>query len=516
MHADRARASAAGCAGRAAPALVSAARRAWTVRGQRRRPCGTGMTIGVPVTGSGCTTTGSPNTSSTSSGGDHLGGVPVATTRAVAHRDQVVGVARRLVQVVQHGDDRAALLVVEPLRAGPAPRTGGRGRGTSSARRAAASACPGPAPWRSTPAGAARRTARRPAVGQVGHRRGRRAPSAPARRRGRSTGGTSAGAGGGHGRRGRRRSTRRARRAAAAGCRAWWRPRGSGVRWIGSPSSSTAPPRSASSRARPRSSVDLPHAFAPTMTVNSPVGDVDAEVVDDHPSVVGRVTSRACQPDGPALLTRSSWPGRSMAVPSRRVGADGTARGRVAVDGGVQFGDEVLEHVGDAQRAGERHRPGELVGDEHLTAFLDRVQTVAQRAGDDRALLADVGDPHQRVDVEQVDLLGAERGVERVAGGLVDLRRDDEAELGHQPRADVVRRVRARAGRCRRTRPRWSCRRTAGAPWPRRRSSPRCRRRAGRPCAVAERLAIVSVSSCHGLAVVDDVGRTGRSSGRSC
>ncbi len=45
-----------------------------------------------------------------------------------------------------------------------------------------------------------------------------------------------------------------------------------GRRWIDVPSSSTAPRLGLSRRARARSSVDLPHAFGPTMTVIRPVG----------------------------------------------------------------------------------------------------------------------------------------------------------------------------------------------------------------------------------------------------
>ena len=45
-----------------------------------------------------------------------------------------------------------------------------------------------------------------------------------------------------------------------------------GMPWIDFPSSSTSPPRGLSSRAIPRSRVDLPQALAPTMTVTLPWG----------------------------------------------------------------------------------------------------------------------------------------------------------------------------------------------------------------------------------------------------
>ena len=45
-----------------------------------------------------------------------------------------------------------------------------------------------------------------------------------------------------------------------------------GVLWIDVPSSSTVPRLGLSKRARARSSVDLPHALGPTITVIFPVG----------------------------------------------------------------------------------------------------------------------------------------------------------------------------------------------------------------------------------------------------
>ena len=54
-------------------------------------------------------------------------------------------------------------------------------------------------------------------------------------------------------------------------------------RWIGSPSSSTTPPFGFINRASPRSSVDFPHALAPTMTVICPVG-----TCNERPSTIIR------------------------------------------------------------------------------------------------------------------------------------------------------------------------------------------------------------------------------------
>ena len=73
----------------------------------RWRPIGT--TIGVPDTGSAMTRHGSPNTSVDELGRDDLGRRALGDDRAVAHGDEVVGVAAGQVEVVQHEHDRAAL-----------------------------------------------------------------------------------------------------------------------------------------------------------------------------------------------------------------------------------------------------------------------------------------------------------------------------------------------------------------------------------------------------------------------
>ena len=66
-----------------------------------------GITIGVPATGSGTTRAARSNTSATSASVTTSAGGPSATIAPALHRDEVVGVAARLVQVVQHEHDRA-------------------------------------------------------------------------------------------------------------------------------------------------------------------------------------------------------------------------------------------------------------------------------------------------------------------------------------------------------------------------------------------------------------------------
>ena len=85
-----------------------------------------------------------------------------------------------------------------------------------------------------------------------------------------------------------------------------------------SPSSSTTPAFGFSSRARARSSVDLPHAFAPTMQVILPVGIVDGQIAGDLDLVVGEgqvlggqrvvreIVPSIGQPPRPILLARAS------------------------------------------------------------------------------------------------------------------------------------------------------------------------------------------------------------------
>ena len=124
------------------------------------------------------------------------------------------------------------------------------------------------------------------AVGQVG---GARAASASVDRGlvlARTTAGTSAGAGGGPGRRGRPRRCRRATWATGAACPAAGpRPGSAGG---GSPRRRAAPcPPGLSSRARARSSVDLPHALAPDDDRDPAGGDGQRQVLDDDAVVVG-------------------------------------------------------------------------------------------------------------------------------------------------------------------------------------------------------------------------------------
>ena len=67
-----------------------------------------GTTSGLPVTGSGTTTDVEAEDLAYQLGGDDLRRAALGDDPARLHRDQVVGVAGRLVEVVQHGDHGAA------------------------------------------------------------------------------------------------------------------------------------------------------------------------------------------------------------------------------------------------------------------------------------------------------------------------------------------------------------------------------------------------------------------------
>ena len=75
------------------------------------RRLGTGNTSGVPVSGSEMTFASRPNTSRTSSSVITSSDVPFATM-ALLHRNQVIRIARRQVQLVQHDHDGAPGLLV--------------------------------------------------------------------------------------------------------------------------------------------------------------------------------------------------------------------------------------------------------------------------------------------------------------------------------------------------------------------------------------------------------------------
>ena len=120
-----------------------------------------GRQSGVPVTGSSTTWASRPKTSRDEGDVDDVAGSAGRVDAPVAHRDELIRVAAGLVDVVQHHHDGPAALVRRGRRAGRARRPGGRGRGTWSARRAAAARSAARAPSRSTRAGAGRRRARR-------------------------------------------------------------------------------------------------------------------------------------------------------------------------------------------------------------------------------------------------------------------------------------------------------------------------------------------------------------------
>ncbi len=251
--------------------------------------------------------------------------VALGNDRAVLHRDQVVAEAAGLVEVVQHQHDRAVRRACSGRRAGPAPRTGGSDRGTWSARRAAGCRSPARAPSRSRPAAADHRTARRSA----GRRSpGRRSTSSPA-----ATASSSALV---HCRiqpwRGYRPRPTRSATVMPSGAVGDCGSRPSlvatsrvGIDWMLLPSSSTVPCDGFSSRASVFSSVDLPHALAPTITVILPVGISHRQVVDDLALVVAdrellRPTRLCPQCASPSSAT-TSRPGSSGPA-----GTSGTAR----------------------------------------------------------------------------------------------------------------------------------------------------------------------------------------------
>ena len=72
-------------------------------------------------------------------------------------------------------------------------------------------------------------------------------------------------------------------------------PRASGSEVISAPSSRTAPAVGFSSRANARSSVDLPHAFAPTIAVIWPGGQRHVDAVQDVALAVADASAAGAQ-----------------------------------------------------------------------------------------------------------------------------------------------------------------------------------------------------------------------------
>ena len=125
-----------------------------------------------------------------------------------------------------------------------------------------------------------------------------------------------------------------------------------GRRWMSSPSSSTLPPLGLSSRARPRSSVDLPQALAPTITVIWPGGDGEREAVDHDAVVVGEADVVGGQ-GGRGRWVRSWVLGGQPPAPIRLARARRNRRYGRAEDGG----DDPDGQLGRARRsAGRRGR----------------------------------------------------------------------------------------------------------------------------------------------------------------
>ena len=184
-----------------------------------------GRTMGVPETGSGIDERVEVEDLADELARDDLVRRAARDEPAAAQREQVVGVAGGEVQVVQHHDDRGAALAVEVGEQVEHLDLVARRRGRSSARRAAGCRSPGRAPSRSRPAGAGRRTARRPA------RSARSAMPVASSACAttvvvvlRSTAPAASGAGAARGRRGRRRRCPRARSGSAAAGRGCARP----------------------------------------------------------------------------------------------------------------------------------------------------------------------------------------------------------------------------------------------------------------------------------------------------
>ena len=175
-----------------------------------------------------------------------------------------------MVEVVQHRHDRCGPARGSASRTGRAVRPGGRCRDRWSARRAAPAESAGRAPWRPRPVGADRRTTRRPAAGQLGH------PGA-AHRLGDGVGVVSGPlaqhllvrepaprhqVGDGDA---LRRDRRLGEQSQPAG-----HLLGVQAADVAARPESPGPPDGLSSRASPRSSVDLPHALGPTIAVMRP------------------------------------------------------------------------------------------------------------------------------------------------------------------------------------------------------------------------------------------------------
>ena len=205
----------AGATGRAGPPTVP-----WTWR----VPIGT--TSGRPETGSSMTAASRSKTSRSNSTEITSASATVRDDRALRHDDEVVAVADREVQVVQHHHDRAAQFLVQLVdevehldRVGEV-EVGGR----LVEQQDVGALCerhrdPGAL---TLPAGELVESA----VGQVGDAGRAAARPRPRPRRRPTTAESRTGAGAGPGRRGRRRSGRRARWGTAAACRGCGRRRG--------------------------------------------------------------------------------------------------------------------------------------------------------------------------------------------------------------------------------------------------------------------------------------------------
>ena len=130
-----------------------------------------------------------------------------------------------------------------------------------------------------------------------------------------------------------------------------------------------------SSRAMPRSRVDLPQALAPTTTVTRSVGDADRELGDDRPVAVPerdavgdqprRARSAASGPARPSIAARRSCrPPSGAAAGEQPEQERRPERAGDDADGEVDVGEQVVGDVvggDDDDRADQRRRRASVV-----------------------------------------------------------------------------------------------------------------------------------------------------------
>ena len=331
-------------------------------------------------------------------------GRPVGDDPAAVEHDDAREEVGREPEVVEDGDDRGPVALVEVDAAAPSPRPGGAGRGGPSARRAAAPAPPArrrvasrtscrspsdssrasrpirwPSPTRSIAAATAARSAGRAprSGGLVREAAQARPPPRPA--------------------------SRTAARPAAARPRAGGRSATDRARATGMPvEQHPARSRARAIPARTRSSVDLPAPFGPTSATRSPCAIAERDVAQDRApagldrDAVGEI----------ALVAHSSYPVRARRRSTRKNGAPMIGRDDAHRDAAQEPRDEVGRGAAGAPRTtrtaagpacafGPDQEPDEVRHDEPHEP--DQAGDRDARGGDqrgegeqDRALAADV------------------------------------------------------------------------------------------------------------------------------